>query len=291
MKKLLFASVLIFSNFLFSQEYWIHKPSPTTKFLTKIQFVDTLFGWAAGDSGIVIHTSDGGGTWTIQNTGIAGYPVENIFFLNRNIGWGVANDYFFWGTKILRTTNGGLNWDLSIFPDTAQVFGTIYFLDSLTGYLSGYTGTIFKTTNGGFNWLQQAVPISGFRRDFWFENDTVGWVVGGGGYILKTTNGGTYVGVEPISNEIPKDFNLGQNYPNPFNPMTEIKYELPKNSFVTIKIYNTLGEEITRLVNYEYKSAGRYSISFDGTNYASGIYFYSIEAGTFKQTKKMILIK
>ncbi|MCI0449069.1 MAG: T9SS type A sorting domain-containing protein, partial [Chlorobi bacterium] len=87
------------------------------------------------------------------------------------------------------------------------------------------------------------------------------------------------------------EFTLLQNYPNPFNPATEIKYELPKNSFVTIKIYNALGEEIENVVNNEWKSTGRYSVLFDGTNFASGIYFYTIEAGNFKDTKKMILIK
>ena len=201
MKKLLFASLLIFSSYLFSQEYWIHKPSPTTKFLTRIQFVDTLFGWAAGDSGTVIHTTDGGGTWTIQNTGIAGYPVENIFFLNRNIGWGVANDYFFWGTKILRTTNSGLNWSVSVFPDTTQVFNTIYFFDSQTGYLSGFTGTIFKTTNGGANWNQQNVdtnycPIVYLfpKMNFNFINSQTGFASGGHidiqGMMWKTTDSG-----------------------------------------------------------------------------------------------------
>lgn len=105
--------------------------------------------------------------------------------------------------------------------------------------------------------------------------------------------GGTETGDNPIShiNSAPTEFKLHQNYPNPFNPTTDIKYELPKNSFVTIKIYNSLGEVVAVLTENEWKTTGRYSIKFDGSKYASGIYFYSITAGSFTNTQKMVLIK
>jgi len=93
------------------------------------------------------------------------------------------------------------------------------------------------------------------------------------------------------TNENPMSFALAQNYPNPFNPTTEIKFELPQNTFVTLKVYNAVGQVVAELVNNEYKNAGRYSVSFDGTKLASGIYFYSIEAGLYKDVKKMVLIK
>jgi hypothetical protein len=94
-----------------------------------------------------------------------------------------------------------------------------------------------------------------------------------------------------FGNETINTFTLLQNYPNPFNPTTEIKFEIPQNTFVTIKIYNAIGEEVASLLNKEYKNAGKYSVNFDGSNLASGIYFYSLEAGTFKDVKKMVLIK
>lgn len=93
------------------------------------------------------------------------------------------------------------------------------------------------------------------------------------------------------NNVSPLTFSLSQNYPNPFNPSTEIKFELPQNTFVTLKVYNAVGQVVAELVNNEYKNAGRYSVSFDGTKLASGIYFYSLEAGAFKDMKKMVLIK
>jgi hypothetical protein len=92
-----------------------------------------------------------------------------------------------------------------------------------------------------------------------------------------------------ISN-IPKTFSLSQNYPNPFNPFTTIKYELPKDAFVTIKVYDIVGREIFTLVN-ENKQAGYYSVSFNGINFASGVYFYRIKAGDFNAVKRMVLIK
>ncbi len=92
------------------------------------------------------------------------------------------------------------------------------------------------------------------------------------------------------NNNIPKGFRI-YNYPNPFNPSTDIKFELPKNTFVTVKVYNAIGEEVATLINNEFRTTGRYVIKFDGSSLASGIYFYSLSAGNFNDTKKMVLIK
>ena len=89
---------------------------------------------------------------------------------------------------------------------------------------------------------------------------------------------------------IPTTYILSQNYPNPFNPSTTIEYAIPKTSFVTLKIYDILGTEVRSLVNEE-KNLGSYQINFDASSLASGIYFYKIQAGSFVQTKKMILLK
>jgi hypothetical protein len=91
-----------------------------------------------------------------------------------------------------------------------------------------------------------------------------------------------------ISN--PVEFKLSQNYPNPFNPSTTISYEISERSFVTLKIYDVLGNEIATLVNEE-KPAGSYEIEFGGTGLQSGVYFYRLQAGSFIETKKMVLMK
>jgi hypothetical protein len=83
---------------------------------------------------------------------------------------------------------------------------------------------------------------------------------------------------------------LDQNYPNPFNPSTVISYSIPGLSFVSLKIYDILGKEISALVN-EVQPAGNYQINFAADNLPAGVYFYRINAGNFNQTKKMVLLK
>ncbi len=89
--------------------------------------------------------------------------------------------------------------------------------------------------------------------------------------------------------ERPTEYSIS-NYPNPFNPTTTINYQLPENGFVTIKVYDMLGKEIATLVN-ENKSAGYYKINFDASKLTSGVYIYTINAGKYSQSKKMLLMK
>jgi subtilisin-like proprotein convertase family protein len=107
----------------------------------------------------------------------------------------------------------------------------------------------------------------------------------------------TLVGVDEDQSISPNTFTLYQNYPNPFNPSTTIKYRIPnvtlsgvEGSKVTLKVYDVLGREVTTLVNKE-QNAGNYETVFDASQFSSGVYFYQLNAGSFIQTKKMILIK
>jgi hypothetical protein len=84
---------------------------------------------------------------------------------------------------------------------------------------------------------------------------------------------------------------LHQNYPNPFNPTTKIRFDVPKASNVTIKVYNTVGQLIGTLVANEFVSAGVKEVTFNGSGLASGVYYYTMEAGDFKDTKKLVLVK
>ena len=97
-------------------------------------------------------------------------------------------------------------------------------------------------------------------------------------------------GVEDENNILPEEYVLYQSYPNPFNPSTTIKYSIPNSDKVSIKVYDILGRDVSTLVN-EYKTAGTYSIEFNASRFASGIYFYQIHSGNFVETKKMVLIK
>lgn len=89
---------------------------------------------------------------------------------------------------------------------------------------------------------------------------------------------------------VPDKFNLGQNYPNPFNPETKINYSVPVSGNVNIAVFNAAGQLVKELVN-GFVNAGNYTVSFGGTNLASGVYYYKLEANSFTETKKMILVK
>lgn len=90
--------------------------------------------------------------------------------------------------------------------------------------------------------------------------------------------------------ETPVSYKLSQNYPNPFNPVTLINFAIPKTGFVSLKVYDLLGKEVSSLVN-ETKAAGNYNVMFDASNLSSGIYFYKLETSSFTDTKKMVIIK
>jgi hypothetical protein len=100
----------------------------------------------------------------------------------------------------------------------------------------------------------------------------------------------TVTKVHDAKSTVPDDFVLHQNYPNPFNPSTTISFSLPKSSFVTLKVYNTLGQEVASLVNAEI-AAGRHEVRWEAGNMPSGVYFYQLRAGGIQQTQKMILMK
>jgi hypothetical protein len=93
-----------------------------------------------------------------------------------------------------------------------------------------------------------------------------------------------------LNNSVPREYKLSQNYPNPFNPSTKIDYSIPVSGMVKVTVFNSLGQAVKVLVN-EVRDAGSYSLIFDGSNLSSGIYYYRIDAGSFVDTKKMILVK
>lgn len=97
-------------------------------------------------------------------------------------------------------------------------------------------------------------------------------------------------GAEDKNNVIPNNYSLDQSYPNPFNPTTTIKYSVPSGGIVNLTVYDILGREVAVLVN-GYITAGKYSVDFNGSNFASGVYFYQLKAGSFVKTMKMILLK
>ncbi len=405
-----------------AKNLWTKQNSPTSVNLRNCSFIDPLNGWASGDDGVIIHTSDGGNTFVIQNSTI-NYYINDIFFINKRLGWSVANESFFEGSTILKTTDGGMNWNAENFPDSTKFLRTIFFLDSLNGFLAGSGGVIYKTTDAGITWLAAVIDSSEFSGfpifKIRFADNNLGFACGGymdvAGIIWRTTNGGLFwkaenqspepfydlfimdplqiiaVGgdfeygvqitktsnsgvnwnyeslgifgqaysidfrtereawmalgyskswayssdsgeswssVPTIDNSIinsvdfvdslhgwavgndgvilrydplisivnstgPNNdltFTLFQNYPNPFNPKTIINYQLSMFNFITLEVYDVLGNTVASLVN-ENQNPGNHSIEFEGSNLSSGIYFYELKAGGNSMVKRMLLLK
>ena len=181
---------------MFCQNLWEKTQSPTAQNLQKIVFSDSLNGWAVGDSGIIIHTSDAGNSWNIQNSDI-NLNIHSVTFPNKNIGWALswtlAPPY---GTIILKTLDGGNSWKNEIFNGQDVFLNSIYFIDSLHGWIGSNLSGILYTTDGGQIWNQAVVDsFSGFPiYNFVFTNKDIGFASGGStdfmGVIYKTIDGG-----------------------------------------------------------------------------------------------------
>lgn len=188
----------------------------------------------------------------------------------------------------LRTTNGGATWGSITTLGAGSVTGMEGF--GIDFWYTRGTG-IYRSTNSGTNWTQSFTAAGGLNDiDLWASTGCLqGWAVGAAGTIVRMT-GDTLVGIGSNHNQIPNTYILEQNYPNPFNPSTTINFALPRAGLVELKVYDVLGREIAILVN-EVRQAGSYKVDFDASALSSGVYFYTLKAGEFTDTKKMLLIK
>ncbi len=233
----------------------------------------------------IYKSTNGGANWV--NVFTTSYQRTGLFFHNPDTGF-VGG-----GQETYKTINGGINWYPVYGNGGASVF-SIDFINELTGWAVGYTYSntrILKTINGGNNWNVFNGITATALKDVHAINDTTVIAIGEGGTILKTTNGGgTIIGLTHQEIQIPNNFSLSQNYPNPFNPQTKIKFDVPKASYTKLIIYDLLGREVTTLVSEELKP-GTYEADWDAAEFSSGVYFYKIIAGDFREIKKMVLMK
>ena len=252
----------------------------------------------SGQTQGVVRRPINGGAWTIDS---AGLPSGFTFFYQMEAdknGLMYGEDYYY----LLRRTNNG--W-VSV-PVPSQIPGTYYTAftfdssNTLFAALEEYsysTGRslgrgVYYTTDQGANWTNAGLDSLAVSSLYSYGNAT--YAITDRGIYIVNKNGATAVKVQ---NQIPLQYELFQNYPNPFNPTTAISYQLSAFSHVTLKVYDVLGREIETLVD-AYKPAGKYSINFNASKLASGVYFYRMsaysssgQASNFVGTKKLILLK
>jgi len=273
---------------------WDTIPLPISGNFKMVKFINQNTGWIVGYpyNHIICKTTDGANTWQQQLIVSSSNQLSCISAVDDQNCW-ISGDY---GT-MYRTTNGGTNWtNIPIGYTDSWYTPYVKFFNPNTGiaFTNFPVARIIRTTNGGSTWDRQVdCGVNGLNTMF-FVNSMTGWA-GARNVLLKTTDGGELLSLKNISSLVPKDFSLLQNYPNPFNPTTKIKFDIPvvgnaRDRSLQLKIYDILGREVATLVN-EPLQPGTYSVDWNGSNFASGIYFYSLTSEDFSQTRKMVLIK
>ncbi|MCB0293282.1 MAG: T9SS type A sorting domain-containing protein, partial [Calditrichaeota bacterium] len=186
----------------------------------------------------------------------------------------------------LHTGNGGQGWTSR---NSGIAFGLngLYFRDENTGWTVGSNGTVYATANGGQNWALQTTPVLNDLNDIFFVNPGRGWAIGNGGVILSR---GPLTGIADDGLSPAVSYGLGQNYPNPFNPSTTISFRIPQAQQVQLTVYNLLGQEIAVLKN-ETMPAGEHHLVFDAQQLTTGIYFYELQAGDYRELRRMVLMR
>jgi len=258
----------------------------TSLYIVALFVSDTnLFAGTWGSS--AFRSTNNGTTWTSANNGLTSNNVHAFAdFPNWTGSTNLFAGTYFASGVYLSTDNGG-SW---IAVSTGLTNSNVRALAvSDTNLFAGTDGGgVFYSTNNGTSWTVFNTGLT--------NNDVNALFVYGTNLFAGTGDGVwrrpllDITGIEDPSNEIPSRFILDQNYPNPFNPSTKISYIIPERSNVSLKVFNLLGSEVASLVNEE-KSAGVYEVDFNAATLPSGVYFYKLQAGSFVEMKKMILLK
>jgi photosystem II stability/assembly factor-like uncharacterized protein len=232
---------------------WSSSTSGVTEQLNAVFSVGNDRYFAVGNNGTMISSNDAGDSWRVESTNI----IENIndikFLGDFTVGIAACDNGI-----MLRTTDGGLTWDIISVPTENDLYAVSFSTPDF-GISVGENGTELYSADGGLTWVNREIEPT---------------------IALNQKNTG--------------DIKLNQNYPNPFNPTTNISYVLPFNASVSVKIFDLAGREVRTLAS-GYQQQGAYSVNFDATNLSSGVYFYVLRANSggneMVKTMRMILTK
>lgn len=245
-------------------------------------------GTTGSGSGKVWKSVNGGMNWTLINT-VSGSEIPMMANTSQDLNlmyhttWSSGS---FWKSNNMATSFNNLNQSGSLWAtDIAKDDPTAVTYDQ-------YGTNTYLSLDQGSNFLTIPATSSPAAGVVFMDKATVLFQHGSGVDKLNITYNVTpVVSNGQISSEVPASFGLKQNYPNPFNPTTQIKYDIAKASYVAIKVFDVLGNEVATVFNGNL-AAGKYSADFNASNLATGIYFYSLSVDGQKiDTKKMILVK
>ncbi len=273
------------------------------KGIGKADFVDSQRGWAIArtesDSIRFIRTIDGGRTWEIHR-----FPLEIVRqirafdFADLRHGWAIGpGTQGFMEPIVMFTNDAGMTWKkLYEFPfdRTSRTFVDLAFADTLNGWLVGSAivdgvtqGEIFRTTDGGATWTVEMRNAKIFSTKIFALNSQHAWTGTTQGEIIRY---GLITKVDEHDTQAPSSFALLHNYPNPFNPTTTIEYYLQQRTPVVLTVTNLLGKEVRTLVK-TVQGPGNFRVLFEAKDLPNGVYYYTLRASGFKETKSMTLLK
>ena len=257
----------------------------------------------------LLRSTDNGTTWSLSDSGLAFSLMPGIPY-----AFATNGNKLFAGTYnngIYVSTNMGVSWSHVNNNKLQRVTAFTTSNNNIFAYNSSYSSNssnislgVYFSQDNGTSWNILEDSINERNTQGFFAPEINAMNVNNNYLFIGTKNRGVWkypienlVSVQEKTNNQPNNYELFQNYPNPFNPNTKIQYSIPKESFVTIKVYDILGKEITTLVN-ERKAIGNYSFNFNANNLPSGVYFYRMQAipegrqtGSFVSTKKFVLLK
>lgn len=277
---------------------WDTKTNSFATNLRGVAFKDVNNGIVVGEKLKAAFTTDGGVTWTpsVFDTlpPVASPNLLGVTFTNGLNAIAVGDQL------ILRSSNGGANWNYSPVSNLVETLNSAAFANANEGWVVGSKTTaprsvgLYFTSDAGFTWSNRAdISVFDTVKTLYDVSITPSGHIWIGSASSTIYTNSPIVGInDRLDNSA--SFTLEQNYPNPFNPSTIIRYSIDKSQHVDLKVFDLLGREIAVLVNEE-KSAGTYEVKFQAamgkTYLADGIYFYRLNAGGYSFTKKMILLK
>ena len=261
--------------------------------------------WAGGtDAGGPVLFKFDGTTWTVFNTKNSGLPPSyggisfggsgQITMDKQGVLWLGTwdNGFEHAGGLVMFDGSEWKTWSTSNSGIPSDNVYCVAIDDSSNKWIGTHKGL---AEFDGKNWQVWDTTNSPLRSDdicdIVIDNHNNKWIADriGGVYVFNQ-NGITAVNARSLSASLPHGYSLSQNFPNPFNPTTTISYDIPRPCYVRIDIYDVLGQQVNTLVDGT-KTPGSYHVTFDATNLPSGVYYYRLQAGTFTETKKLMVIK
>jgi photosystem II stability/assembly factor-like uncharacterized protein len=244
--------------------------------------------WYAYAGGTIYRSADYGSTWAAQSTT---YSLYCITIDSGNPNTLYANQWVSPSYDIVKSTDAGVTWGTAYAGCTVRELYSLP-VSPFTVYGSTWRGQgVVASSDNGTTWTSIGTGLTYFSC---FETRNL---PGSSSYLFVTTYGGGIYGfnytptfVEKDGTTLPAEYILEANYPNPFNPSTTISFSLPKSDFVSLKVFDLLGREISTLVEGRLE-AGKYKVNFNGTNLASGVYLFNLRSNSFNKTNKMNLLK